>query len=63
MAGTEGQGTVEAVEFVKSCFDGEAVVVKEVWGWKAGWEHKVRRVVQASHVERGMGWFVLAGLL
>ena len=40
-------------EFVKSCFDNEAVVVKEIGGWKAGWEGRVRRVVQASHAEIG----------
>jgi len=44
-AGMEGHGTMEVVEFVKSCFDGEAVLVKKVGGWKAGWKHKVQRVV------------------
>ncbi|KAG0634241.1 hypothetical protein HOY80DRAFT_1060853 [Tuber brumale] len=51
----EGQGTVEVMEFVKSCFDGEAVVVKEVGGWKAGWEENIRRIVQASHAEKRNG--------
>jgi len=46
---------VEVLEFVKSCFDDEAVVVKEVGGWKAGWEERVRRVVEASHTEKGDG--------
>ena len=32
---------MEVLEFVKSCLDGEAVVVKEVEGFKAGWEGKV----------------------
>ena len=26
----QGQGTVQVLEFVKSCFDGEAIVIKEV---------------------------------
>ena len=43
------------LEFVKSCFDDEAVVVKEVGGWKAGWEERVQRVVEASHAEKGDG--------
>lgn len=51
----QGQGTVEVLEFVKSCFDDEAVVVKEVGGWKAGWEERVQRVVEASHAEKGDG--------
>ncbi|KAG0633533.1 hypothetical protein HOY80DRAFT_1104625 [Tuber brumale] len=51
----EWRGTVEVLEFVKSCFDDEAVVVKEVGGWKAGWEEKVRMVVQASHAKKGDG--------
>jgi len=42
-------------EFVKSCFDNEAVVVKEIGGWKAGLEERVRKVVQASHPEMGYG--------
>jgi len=46
---------VEVLEFVKSCFDDEAVVVKEVGGWRAGWEERVRRVVEASHAEKGDG--------
>ena len=49
----EGWSTVDALEFVKRCLDGKAVVVKEVEGWEAVWEEKVRRVVQASHAERG----------
>ena len=40
---------------VKSCPDGEAVVVKEVRGWKAGSEEKVSRVVHANHAEKGDG--------
>jgi len=46
---------VEVLEVVTSCFDGGAVVVKEVGGWKAGWEERVRRVVQVSHGEKGDG--------
>ena len=29
------------LEFVKSCFDGGAVGVKEIGGWKAGREEEV----------------------
>jgi len=36
---------VGVLEFVASWFGGEAVVVKEFGGWKAGWEENVRRVV------------------
>ena len=32
---------MDALEFVKRCLDGEAVVVKEVGGWKAVWKEKV----------------------
>lgn len=32
---------MEGLEFAKNCFDGEAVVVKEVGGWKTGWEEIV----------------------
>jgi len=46
---------VEVLEFVKSCFDDEEVVVREVGGWKTGWEERVRRVVEASHAEKGDG--------
>jgi len=45
----EGRGTVAVLEFVTRCFDGVAVVVKEVGGLKAGWEEKVWRVVLANH--------------
>ena len=41
--------------FVKGCFDGGAAVVEEVGAWKASWEGKLRRVVQASHAEKGDG--------
>ncbi|CUS14993.1 unnamed protein product [Tuber aestivum] len=51
----EGRDTVGVLEFIKSCFDDEAVVVREVGGWKTGWEEKVRRVVEASHAEKGDG--------
>jgi len=37
------------LEFVTSCFDGEAVLVKEVGGLKADWEEKAWRAVQANH--------------
>lgn len=40
----ERWGTVDALEFIKRCLDGEAVVVKEVGGWKAVREEKVQRV-------------------
>jgi len=30
-------GTVEVLEFVKSCLDHEAGVVKKIEGWKAAW--------------------------
>jgi len=40
---------VAVLEFVTRCFDGVAVVVKEVGGLKAGWEEKVWRVVLANH--------------
>ena len=46
-----GHGTVEVLEFVKSCFGHEAGVVKEIGGWKAGWEERARGIVQASHAE------------
>jgi len=42
-------------EFVKSCLDDEAVVVKEIGGWKASWEERVRSVVHGSHTEMGDG--------
>jgi len=45
---------MEVLEFVKSCFDGEAVFTKEVGGWKTGWEEEVRRFVP-SHAEKGDG--------
>jgi len=51
----EGKGTVDVLKFAKSCFGDEAVVVREVGGWKAGWEDWVRRVVEASHREKGDG--------
>jgi len=40
-------------EFFKSCFDNGAVALKEIGGWKAGWEESVPRVAQASHAEIG----------
>jgi len=46
---------VEELEFVKSCFDYEAVVVQEIGGWKAGWEENARRIVQTSHEEKRDG--------
>jgi len=33
----EGQSTVKVLEFDKCCIDHEAVAVKEIGGWKAGW--------------------------
>jgi len=40
----EGQDTIELEEFIKSCFDSDGVVMKEVGGLKVGWEYNVRRV-------------------
>ena len=40
---------MKMLEFVKSFFDGEAVVVKEVGGLKAGWEEQVQKVFQGVH--------------
>jgi len=37
----EGNGTVEVGEFVKRCFDSEAVFLRVIGGLKAGWEEKV----------------------
>jgi len=51
---------VEILENVTSCFDCEAVVGKEVGGWKASQEEKILRVVQSSHWSREMGWCALA---
>ena len=42
-------------EFIKSCFDHEAVVVKEIRGRKASQEERLRRAIQASYVEMGYG--------
>ena len=53
---------MEVLQFVKSYFDGEAVVVKEVGGWKASWEEEVERVAQASRAER-RDWAVRSGLI
>ena len=56
LVGAEGGvGYNRGEEFIKSDFDGEGVVTKDAGGWKTGWEHKVRRVVQASHAEKGDG--------
>jgi len=57
----EGKGTVEVGEFVKRCFNGEAVFVRVIGGLKAGWEEKVWRVVEASSAEKG-DWMVRSGL-
>lgn len=51
---------MKVLEFVKCCLDGEAVLLKEVGGWKASWGEEVR-VVQARHVRRG-DVMVLSGL-
>ena len=48
-------------EFVKRCFDGEAVFVRVIGGLKAGWEEKVWKVVEVSHAEKG-DWMVRSGL-
>ena len=40
------------LKLVKSYFGDKGVVVREVGGWKAGWEERVRRVVEASHRDR-----------
>jgi len=42
-------------EFVKSYFDHEAVVVKEIKRRKASQEERVRRAIQASHAGMGYG--------
>ena len=44
---------MEVLEFVKRGFNGEAVDVKEVRGWKTDREEKAWMVVKAGHVEKG----------
>jgi len=56
----EGQGTTKALEFVTNCFDGEAVVAKEVGGWKAGMEEKVGGLSKRAEQGDGMVCFRLA---
>lgn len=47
---------MEGLEFVTNCFDGEAVVVKEVGGWETGWEEIVGRLFKRVMRRRVMGW-------
>jgi len=52
----ERQGTLEVLELVKSWFDDEAVIMKEVVGWKVGCKERYRGLfILVSHMEKGDG--------
>jgi len=55
----DGQGTLQVLEFVKSCIVDEAVVVKEVEGWKVGWEERYGWLFGRVIRRREMGLCVL----